>query len=93
VPEPSRTNGRSVGCFDVGGDERSVLVRVGQVKDRLHPTAGMTTELDPTTEQLGDLARREQADPQTPVRSSGGLIALGERIERPLQVSPWPSGA
>src|SRR2546422_9106878 len=81
----SRTNGRGVGRVDVGGDERSVLVRVGQVKDRLHPTAGMTPELDSTAEQPGDLARRGQAQPQAPVRSRGGVIPLGERIECPLQ--------
>src|SRR5437867_12894078 len=74
----SRTNGSGVGCFDVGGDERSVLVRVGQVKDRLHPTAGMTTELDPTTEHLRDLVRREHAYPQTPVHYNGVLLALGD---------------
>src|SRR5512132_2106485 len=44
----------------------------------------MTLELDPATDQVSDLARREQADPQAGLRSGAGLILLCERIEGTL---------
>src|SRR6266508_5391234 len=54
------------------------------MKDRFHSAPRMTLEFDPAADQLSDLARCEEADPQARLRSGGGLILLCEGIEGPL---------